>query len=201
MSVSKVKNVVRHSALFLPLPQVGTQKFQPIALERWRALSVEERAPVRSAAMVDIVGRNFVALIVDTVQRQLRWLIVAPREQLWVLYDGMLDCHGGRSRGTVIVSAPFIGAETRRQADAGHVDCESPQFMTQTLAFHMSTGDGTPVPEAATPSQWPTSGPPGAAAGQALLTAEGAVQLQDAPVVTVTDDSGDRTDGVVVPPS
>jgi hypothetical protein len=203
MSVSKVKNVGRHSALFLPLPQVGTQKFQPIALERWRALAVEDRAPVRSAAMVDIVGPNFVALIVDTVHRQLRWLIVAPREQLWVLYDGMLDSHGGRSRGTVIVSAPFIGAEQRRQGgDGGHVDCESPQFMTQALAFRIApTGDGGPVEVAVVPSQWPTGGPPGVAAGQALLTAEGAVTLQDAPVVTVTDSDGDSTDGVVVPPN
>lgn len=201
MSVSKVKSAVRHSALFLPLPKVGIQKFRPITLDGWRELPLDERAPVRSAAMVDVVGRYFVALIVDTVQQQLRWQIVAPREQLWVLYDGMLDCHGGRSRGTVIVSAPFIGDETRRHGgDGGH--CESPHFMTQTLAFRMESldGDGGPVTES-TPSQWPSSGPPGVAAGQSLLTAEGAVSLQDAPVVTVTDSNGDSTDGVVVPPS
>src|ERR1044071_293288 len=197
MSVSKVKSAVRHSALFLPLPKVGTQKFQAIALERWRELPLEERAPVRSAAVVDIAGRNFVALIVDPVQHQLRWLIVAPREQLWVLYEGMLDCHGGRSRGTVIVSAPFLGDETRRQGgDGSH--CESPHYMTQTLSLRMGSldGDGGPVTES-TPSSWPSGGPPGVAAGQALLTAEGAVTLQDAPVVTVTDSDGDSTDGVV----
>jgi hypothetical protein len=200
MSVSKVKSVLQ-SALFLPLPKVGIQKFKPISLDRWRELPLDERAPVRSAAMVDVVGRYFVALIVDTVHRQLRWQIAAPREQLWVLYDGMLDCHGGRSRGTVIVSAPFIGDDTRRQgSDGSH--CESPQFMTQTLAFRMDsgTGDGGPIEES-TPSSWPSGGPPGVAAGQALLTAEGAVTLQDAPVVTLTDSDGASTDGVAVPPS
>ena len=204
MSVSKVKSVVGHSALFLPLPQVETAEFQSISLDRWRALPLADRAPVRSAAMVDIVGRNFVALIVDTLQHQLRWRIVAPREQLWELYDGMLDTHGGRSRDTVIVSAPFIGAEARRQGGGrgGHIDCESPQFMTQTLAFHTESlgGDGTPTGNE-TPSQWPSSGPVGLMAGQSLLTAEGAVSLQGAPIVTVTDDSGTPTAGVIIPPS
>jgi len=199
MSVFKMKNVVQHSAVFLPFPQVGTARFQPISLDRWRGLALEERAPVRSAAMVDVVGHNFVALIVDTVHRQLRWRITAPREQLWVLYDGMLECID-RKRDTVVISAPFIGAEARRSG-GGHIDCESPQFITKTLAFSlMSNLDGGPDPDS-TPSQWPSSGPPGMDAGQSLLTAEGAVSLQGAPAVTGTDGDGDPINGALVPPS
>jgi hypothetical protein len=202
MSVSKVKSVVGHPALFLPLPVVGAAKLKSIALDRWRELPLDQRAPARSAAMVDIVGHNFVALIVDTLQHELRWRIVGPREQLWALYDGMLDTHGGRSRDTVIVSAPFIGAEVRRQGGGGHIDCESPQFMTQTLAFRVESLGGGQAPTGnETPSQWPSSGPAGVVAGQSLLTAEGAVSLQGAPIVTVTDDSGNTTTGVIVPPS
>jgi len=200
MSVFKLKNVVQHSALFLPLPQVGTARFEPISLDRWRGLPLEERAPVRSAAMVDVVGHNFVALIVDTVHRQLRWRITAPREQLWILYDGMLECITGRDRDTVVISAPFIGADARHSG-GGHIDCESPQFLTKTLAFSLvSVMDDGPDPNS-TPSQWPSSGPPGMQAGLSLLTAEGAVTLQGAPVVTGTDDDGDPITGVVVPPS
>lgn len=198
MSVFKMKNVVRHSAVFLPLPQVGTARFQPISLERWRALPLEERAPVRSAALVDVVGRNFVALIVDTEHRQLRWRITAPREQLWILYDGMLERITDRDRDTVVISAPFIGAEARRSDGGDHIDCESPQFLTRTLAFSLvSSMDGGPDPDS-TPSQWPDSGPPGVSAGLSLLTAEGAVSLQGSPVVTGTDDDGEPISGVVV---
>jgi hypothetical protein len=148
--------------------------------------------------MVDVVGHNFVALIVDTAHRQLRWRITAPRDQLWVLYDGMLECID-RKRDTVVISAPFIGAEARRSG-GGHIDCESPQFMTRTLAFSATSNlEGGPDPDS-TPSQWPSSGPPGMDAGQSLLTAEGAVSLQGAPVVTGTDGDGDPVAGALVPP-
>jgi hypothetical protein len=198
MSVFKMKSVVQHPAVFLPLPQVGTARFRPISLDRWRELPLEDRAPVRSAAMVDVVGHNFVALIVDTAHRQLRWRITAPRDQLWVLYDGMLECID-RKRDTVVISAPFIGAEARRSG-GGHIDCESPQFMTRTLAFSATSNlEGGPDPDS-TPSQWPSSGPPGMDAGQSLLTAEGAVSLQGAPVVTGTDGDGDPVAGALVPP-
>ena len=203
MSVFKVQSVVRHPAVFLPLPQVGTARFQSISLERWRALPLEERAPVRSAAMVDVVGEKFVALIVDTVHRQLRWYIAAPREWLWVLYDGMLECVTERARDTVVISAPFLGAQARR-GDA--CDCESRQFLTETLAMphplamRLLKADVEEGPDnASTPSSWPSSGPPGVAAGQSLLTAEGAVTLQGAPAVSGEDGDGDPITGVVVP--
>jgi hypothetical protein len=200
MSVFKVKNVVQHSAVFLPFPQVGTARFEPISLERWRRLSLEERAPVRSAAMVDVVGLHFVALIVDTVHRQLRWFITAPREQLWELYDGMLEGIADRKRDTVVISAPFLGAEARLP-DGGHIDCESPHFLTKTVGVRLvSNMDGGPDPDS-TPSQWPSSGPPGMDAGQSLLTAEGAVSLQGAPAVAGTDSDGDPITGALVPPS
>lgn len=218
MSVSKVKSVVRHSGLFLPFPQVGIKKLKSISLDCWSKLPLADRAPERSAAMVDIVGCNFVALIVDTMQHELRWYIVAERERLWELYGGgILDVQGERSRNTVILSAPFIGADARRQGgDYDHLHCKSQQFMTKTLAFHEKSlkGDGATLAfreesldsdgeteKSEVPSQWPSSGPSGVSASQSLLTAEGAVSLQGAPVVELTGDGVPTSKGVVVPPS
>lgn len=92
--------------LWFRLPSTIVDDVEDIALDDWRELDLDDRAPALSVAMVDQRGEDFVALIVDPVAGRLRWSIVAPRSRLCELHEGMLE---DRTRGTVVVSLPLGG--------------------------------------------------------------------------------------------
>lgn len=113
------------------LPTAGLEP-QPIGIQQWHRLPVHERAPVRSVAMVDVIGDRFVALVVDTLHGKELWLIVGHTSRLSLLYDGMLV--GSQERGTLVMSArlrsrlkpnPFLAGDADRGQPGDPDHCES----------------------------------------------------------------------------
>jgi hypothetical protein len=92
--------------LLFPLSTAKADGPAYIGLNDWLHLPIDERAPIRSVAMVDLVGDRFSAVVIDTVADLPRWWIDEPRESIALLYEGMLGESGAPSRGTMIVSAP-----------------------------------------------------------------------------------------------
>jgi hypothetical protein len=106
----------------------------PIGITEWRVKSDDVRAPRRSVAAVRVIGRLFIAVVIDTVEGLERWLIVGPVNRLGTLYEGMQV--GDGERHTLVISLPLRGPFERLpdvvQAleDAGRLgsddECESP---------------------------------------------------------------------------
>jgi hypothetical protein len=94
------------TGLLLPLPTGRLGNPVSISLDEWGYLPIDERAPVRSVALVRVLGDDFIVLVVDTVAEKLRWQIAVSRANLVRVYDGMLSETGGQPRGTSIVSIP-----------------------------------------------------------------------------------------------
>jgi hypothetical protein len=77
-----------------------------IQLKAWLELGDDERAPAHSIAMVEVTGDRFVAVVVDTGARTLRWQIADGLDHIALLYKGMQL--GVPARDTRIVSASSI---------------------------------------------------------------------------------------------
>ena len=123
---------------------------KPIGIQQWHRLPVGERAPVRSVAMVDVVGDRFLALIVDTARGRELWLIVGHTSRLGLLYEGMLV--NAHERATLVMSAPlrerlkplpFPAGQAEQLAAVSDPDhCESPVVLAAVHGGY--PGGGSP---------------------------------------------------------
>ena len=64
-NLAKSRYGLASARVVFTLPSTGLDP-KPIGIQQWHGLPVDERAPVRSVAMVDVVGDRFLALVVDT---------------------------------------------------------------------------------------------------------------------------------------
>jgi hypothetical protein len=92
----------------------------PISVEAWLELTIDQRAPPRSVAVIDLFGDRVVALVVDTIAGQLRFRICGRADQLVLLYRGMYG-DDASSRGTFVISVPSFGAAPDATTISGEI--------------------------------------------------------------------------------
>jgi hypothetical protein len=144
-----VKNLARSryglasAHVVFPLPTEGL-KPEPIGISEWQAKPVDERAPARSVALVDVIGHRFVALVIDTVHGRELWLITGHTNRLSKLYDGMQI--EDRERHTLVISSPlrdvFVHPVFDAAPSASEDHCES-QLVTKEVHTGYPSG-GSP---------------------------------------------------------
>ncbi len=200
MFSDKVKSVVQSrrgtasASLVFPLPAVEHNYAAAIELRRWLDLPIDRRAPVRSVALVEVVGERFLALVVDTVAARPRWLVEGDRTELSRLYEGMLGEDGG-ARRTLVISAPQL---TRSLTPVKIAE----EVLAIVIGFDQDDCD-PPVIMAAVPSQDPGGGSPGVTVGsdlvvQAQVQSDLASGLSDAMQVQITDAHGGTQGALLV---
>lgn len=86
----------------------GAEQRTDVSLKEWFRLPIDERAPVRSVALVELYGDEFEAVVMDTDGGRERWRIVAPARELAMLSAGMgcLDGDEFSERLTMTVITP-----------------------------------------------------------------------------------------------
>jgi len=105
-SVLAFRRVGAAANIVFPLPATEHSYAAVIGLVRWLELPIDWRAPVRSVAMVELIGERFIALVIDTVAERPRWLVEGDRCHLSSLHEGMLG--GGHARRALVISAPNL---------------------------------------------------------------------------------------------
>lgn len=196
-SVRQSRGDAVSSRIAFPLPTVEHSYAAVIEIGLWLTLPIDRRAPVRSVALVEVVGDRFAALVVDTLAARPRWLVQGYRSQLSQLYDGMLG-DAGQDRRTLVISAPNL------------VSSLTPVWIRRdvfalVIGFDASECD-PPIMAAAVPSQDPGGGPPGVTVDpsvvlQAQLLSDVSNGLSDATPVQITDARGASQGALLVPPS
>lgn len=80
--------------------------FEDVPLKRWLDLPLDERAPRRAVALVELRGDTFEAVVVDTDAGRDRWRILGDSRQLPHLSAGMTGTaeDGERETATLIVA-------------------------------------------------------------------------------------------------
>jgi hypothetical protein len=107
-SVLAFRRVGAAANIVFPLPATEHSYAVVIGLVRWLELPIDWRAPIRSVAMVELVGERFIALVIDTVAERPRWLVEGDRRHLSSLYEGMLGGSSGQARRALVISAPNL---------------------------------------------------------------------------------------------
>jgi hypothetical protein len=211
-SVRQSRGEAVSARIAFPLPRVEHSYAAVLEIDRWLALSIDRRAPVRSVALVEVVGERFAALVVDTLAAQPRWLVQGYRSQLSQLYDGMLG-DDGQDRGTLVISAPNLVSSLtpvwfRREVLALVIgfdpdDCDPPIMIAAVPSQDPDDCDPR-IQAAAVPSQDPGGGPPGVTVDpsvvlQAQLLADLSSGLSDAMQVQITNARGGIQGALLVP--
>jgi hypothetical protein len=164
----------------------SVDRAERIDLRKWLRLDLDERAPVQSVVMFDIVGGQLNAVVFNTVTDQLDWWIVARPEEMAMLYLGVLGeagAPGVAARGTLMVSAPR-SCPTNAALRSGSRPEKIASFSELPLndVVPESTGDEDPKP--ALPGGGGGSGPKGRLLS---LIAELFVRVAQTMLVTIND--------------
>lgn len=94
------------AALLIPLPTSEVRRPREIHLQEWLGLSLDEAAPVRSVALLEVHGGAFAATIVDTTGGHLLWRVHGAGPELPALFEIMT---GQGPRLTGVFSVPMSG--------------------------------------------------------------------------------------------
>src|SRR3954471_18411041 len=151
-SVRQSRGEAVSARIAFPLPAVEHSYAARIDLDRWLALRIDRRAPVRSVVFVEVVGERFLALVIDTLAARPRWLVTGAGSRLSELHAGVLG-DDGRARRSLVLFAP----ELERSLTPVHVARE---VMDIVIGFGFEEC-GLPSVRSAVPGQDPGDGSPG----------------------------------------
>jgi hypothetical protein len=187
--VSKSRHGLGTARLLLPLP-TELRAPDPIDIVRWYGLKPDERAPVRSVALFDVVGHKLFALIVDTVDGQPKWLVVGETSQLALLHDGVLG-DWAHLRGTALLSVRLPPRLVKRYPVA--------QRRFEKAGAPAVEDNCSPHPLAeAVRGDYPGGGSPGVVVVVSVVS-DVIAGFSDSSSVEVTDGNGGNQDALDVP--